>query len=283
MHLESSHDKDGGTMTLKLTIIDKQKIKVFQSIFQLLKGWGSNVHLIFNKDQLFIQGMDTSHVTYCNIVLTRTWFDTYDFEEGSSDVILCFDCNILNTVLSYAVKQRSLGVYIEHDITNTASLDVQLLDTEKTEKKTDFNRYFEIPLYESELELLALPDIEYDADFTINTEKFSELLSELFVFGTTLNILCSESMIELNANGEMGKIKTHIPIDDLAEFSISEGEELDLSFSLNYINKLCLSTKLSTELSISISKEYPLKMNYALSDDNSSRATFHIAAKVKDD
>jgi hypothetical protein len=69
-----------------------------------------------------------------------------------------------------------------------------------------------------------------------------------------------------------------IPIDDLTEFSILEGEEVDLNYSLTYINKMCLTNKLSNEIQFSISPDKPMRISYDLGDESS--VVFFIAPKV---
>ena len=72
----------------------------------------------------------------------------------------------------------------------------------------------------------------------------------------------------------------NIPIEDLTEYSIVEGEVINLSYSLSYINKMCLTNKLSNEIQFSISAEYPMKIRYDLGDDSS--IVFYIAPKMND-
>ena len=84
----------------------------------------------------------------------------------------------------------------------------------------------------------------------------------------------------MNASGDAGKLKVNIPIADLNEYAIDEGEELDISYSLNHISKMCLSTKLGANVEIFISTEYPMSFKYSLGDD--SFVSFYIAPKIVD-
>jgi hypothetical protein len=84
----------------------------------------------------------------------------------------------------------------------------------------------------------------------------------------------------MNSNGDAGKLKVNIPIDDLNEYAIAEGEELDISYSLNHISKMCLSTKLSSSVEIFISTDYPMCFKYNLGDN--SFVSFYIAPKIVD-
>jgi proliferating cell nuclear antigen len=70
----------------------------------------------------------------------------------------------------------------------------------------------------------------------------------------------------------------NIPIEDLAEYGINEGETVELAYSISYIHKMCATTKLATEMSFSISASYPMRIKYDLGND--SHVMFYLAPKI---
>ena len=64
------------------------------------------------------------------------------------------------------------------------------------------------------------------------------------------------------------------------QYSICEGENIDVSFSLNYVHKMCLNTKLAPEVQFSILINQPMRIKYDLGDE--SRVLFYIAPKIED-
>jgi proliferating cell nuclear antigen len=107
-----------------------------------------------------------------------------------------------------------------------------------------------------------------------------DVLAELNTFGTDLSIFCNEDKLELYSGGESAKLKVNIPIDELNEFAISDGEDFNLSFSLNHICKMCSSNKLGTNVTVSLSSEFPMALKYNLGDEGT--VVFYIAPKVTD-
>jgi proliferating cell nuclear antigen len=146
--------------------------------------------------------------------------------------------------------------------------------------KGEFNKHFKIPLADYEYDEMNIPVVEYDAEFSISSKKICEITSQMLSFGTDLNIKCSEERIDLVTDGIVGEMLVNIPIDDLNEYSIVEGDVIDLKYSLNYIAKMCLTNKLSSEVIFSISADSPMKINYDLGDDSS--IVFYIAPKISD-
>ena len=102
----------------------------------------------------------------------------------------------------------------------------------------------------------------------------------MLIFGSDIQIQCSEEKIQLITDGITGEMSVTIPIDDLKEYSIAEGEIIDLKYSLTYVSKMCLSSKLSNVVQFFISMDYPMKINYDLGEDSS--LTFYVAPKVTD-
>jgi proliferating cell nuclear antigen len=102
----------------------------------------------------------------------------------------------------------------------------------------------------------------------------------MLMFGTDINVCCSEEQIKFITNGTAGEMTVNIPIDDLKEYSIAEGEVIDLNYSLNYIGKMCLTNKLSNIIEFFISPDFPMKIKYDLGDE--SYMIFYIAPKISE-
>ena len=90
-------------------------------------------------------------------------------------------------------------------------------------------------------------------------------------------LFCLTTTIFWHRSGHSPKV--NIPINELNEYAIAEGDELNISFSLNYLCKMCCSIKLAPIIDISLSNEYPMSLKYNLGDD--SKIVFYIAPNIK--
>ena len=282
---------------MRLTIENKSKMEMFVALFQLLKNWGSCLNLHFEKTRLYIQSMDKSHICLSSIHISSDWFSHYEIDNPSN---ISLDSTNFAIMMNYALKHSKMEIKFEDESdpdtifinlssSSTSSIcsTVDIVEPKKKGKvpkvKEDHNKFdhfFELGLIEVEQDTLNIPEVEYDVDFTMKADNFSELISELMVFGSNLNILCNEQVLEFNASGDAGKLKVNIPIDDLNEYAIAEGDSLDISYSLTHLGKMCLSTKLGQYVSLSISTEYPMAIKYDLGDNSS--VAFYIAPKISD-
>jgi proliferating cell nuclear antigen PCNA len=254
---------------MRLTIDNKAKLDVFVAIFQLLKNWSTNINIHFQDTKLYIQSMDKSHICLANIEISKEWFTEY---QQDSNTKISVDSSHLATILNYALKHDK----IEFKFEDEAEPDKLYINFLNKETNGSFDHFFEVPLIDFDEESLEIPDVVYDVEFSSNAKKISDLFSELLVFGSGLNIVCDENTLEFNSEGDSGKLKVNVPI----EYSISEGEKINVSYSLSHLSKMCTSTKLSSNISISISSEYPMALKYDLGDD--SNVIFYIAPKVTD-
>lgn len=258
---------------MKVTISNKNKKDLFVALFQILKGCTSIVRVIFQEDKMYIQGMDKSHICLFEVNIQKKWFDEYILDES---YVMSFDTNIFHLIIS--TKQESHNIIIHSTGSDSDNINIDLVSQEHT--KGEFDKHFKIPLADYEYDEMNIPVVDYDAEFSISSKKICEITSQMLSFGTDLNIKCSEERIDLVTDGIVGEMLVNIPIDDLNEYSIVEDEVIDLKYNLNYIAKMCLTNKLSSEVVFCISANYPMKINYDLGDDSS--ILFYIAPKISD-
>lgn len=257
---------------MKLSIVERSKKDIFISLFQVLKNCTNIVSIIFHEDHMYIQGMDRSHVCLFEVSIQSDWFTEYTVEKAHN---ICIDSTIFHNVLAITQENQSITLYYDSLEPDNVNIDM------KSDTKTEYDKYFKIPLTIFETEMLSVPDTEYDVDFTIPAKKIHEITSQLMFFGDIMNIECTEEKISLGSSGVNGDMNVVIEIDDLSEYSISEGETIKVSYSLNYIHKMCITNKISNEVNFSVSDNYPMKIKYPIGSQ--SHLVFYIAPKINDD
>ena len=61
---------------MKLVISQKQNVQKFVDIFKLLKGFCSDINLVFQSDNDVTTIMDQGHISLCELGIHASWFDT---------------------------------------------------------------------------------------------------------------------------------------------------------------------------------------------------------------
>lgn len=260
---------------MNILINDPVKSEIFAGIFQNLRIFTDNISIHFEKTQVYIQTMDHSRVSVIELKIPANWFNEY-VHTHPSDIVIGINSSIMYKILNARDRSQSIQIVYESNLAD--SLSIHYMGGEKI----IFNKSFTVPLLDMECDMMAIPAIEYEAEFVIPSNTFTSLIHQLKTFGDSLDIQCNESKIVLCSNSvDSGKMNVDINIDDLSSYSIVEGEELGMSFSLTYLNNICAFNKLSKDMEIRICNNYPMCIVFNLLDEAS--LTVFLAPKISDD
>ncbi len=258
---------------MQIIIKTPQKAEQFAMLFQHVKSLTDHINIQFETGRLYIQCMDSAHVSIMELVLPASWFDEYNVTAG---VTIGLSSAMLYKILNS--RDKSQQVVIE-----LASKDSDVMQLHFTgDSKQEFDKHFELPLMAIESDLMEIPALDHQAELTLSSGHFASIVNQLQMFGDTMTIQCSEDKIMLvSQNRENGKMSVEIKIEDVSEFSIEEGSTLDLSFALHYLHNMCLYNKIAKEIALKFSENYPMQVIYDLGE-NASLA-FFLAPKINDD
>lgn len=257
---------------MKISINDLQKVEIFTTLFQNLKSMSEMINISFTPENMYLQTMDSAKVSILEIVLPKTWFCEY---ECLIPVTLGIHTTILYKILSARDKSQCINIEYNDD-EDRISFHMSSND------KSIFDRKFETPLIDIETDLMEIPVSDYQAEMSLPSANFSLLISQLKGFGETLEFHCSETLIQLVAKAiESGSMTVEIKIDDLSSFAIEEGQEVVLSFGLQYLSSICQYHKVAKDIEIKIHVDCPLLIEYHLIDDGIIK--YYLAPKISDD
>ena len=276
---------------MNIVITNPQKAEQFGMLFQHVKAFTDHINIVFGKDRMFIQCMDTSHVSIMELYLPSSWFCTYDHEFDDA-ITIGVSSSMLYKILNS--REKTQLIEISYSQEENDKLFVRMRNPGGTPvNKTDFEKHFEIPLMDIDSDTMDIPAIEHQAEITISSYHFASIINQLKMFGDTMDIQCSEEKILLGSNShENGKMFVEIKIDDLSSFIIDEGKELSLAFSLTYLHNICLYNKIAKEVEVKFSSDYPMQMTYyldALGEGqeerpvDSAKLSFYLAPKIADE
>ena len=262
---------------MNITITNPSKAECFAVLFQHIKLFTEQINIMFEPNRMFIQALDSGKVSIFEIHLPAKWFDSYILT-NDQPITIGLNSSTLFKILNARDKSQTINMLFSDSDSETLLLHFS------SENKTIFDKHFEVPLIDIECDTMVIPAFEHQAEFSITSSNFANLINQLKMFGDTMDIQCSEDKIVLSSTSvESGKMFVDIPIDDLLSFSIDEGEDLNLSFSLSYLHHISMYNKLSKNVELCISTNYPMKLVYLLDDDADAKIAFYLAPKVNVD
>lgn len=258
---------------MSVIITDLQKAECFTLLFQHIKLFTDHINITFEPERMYMQSTDSARISVFELTLPSTWFDTYELI-NNTPVTLGLQSSMIFKILNIRDKSQETHLNFNND-EDTLFVKFTCNNTAIFDKK------FEMPLMDIDSELMEIPQQESDAEFSIASNTFANMVSQLKIFGDTMEFKCTEEKIELYAiSQEAGKMLVDINIEDLTSYSINEGETMHLSFALTQMHNICMYNKISSEINIYLKKEFPLKLIYNIDED--AEFTFYLAPKIQD-
>jgi proliferating cell nuclear antigen len=247
-----------------------KKAEQFVQIFQNLKLFTTNLNISFRKEQVYIQGMDSSHVSLFEVKLAKSWFDVYDIDE---DTVIGLNVSILFKILHIRSDTQTITL-----INNEDNLDIEL----KSDIKTEYDKFFTLPLIDIDDEELGIPDVDSTLIFSMESKKFKLLIDQFSNFGEDIEFkYADDELMVLSDNNTEGSMKINIKLDDMESCEVEEDANFKSSYNLKIISNMAQFHKLSNDVYLHISSDMPFQINYNLDDDNYLR--FFLAPRVGDD
>lgn len=261
-------------------VVDNTKSRIFATLFDILSSIVDEMNIEFRENEIYIQTMDSGRISLFELVLKEEWFETYDVDKP---VVIGVKLSTINKILN--CRHPSQSIEIELSDEDEDKLDISLVNG----GKGTFNKYYQTSVYEFDCELLNIPEVDADAEFTINSITMFKLFEQLKQFGDNITITCDDSNIKIKTiEGEdFTGMTVDIPEDDILEYSVVEDETIKVEYSITPLCKAFSVARLSKDATISdnfsiyVSKETPIMIEFKLFEDSSIK--FWVAPKISMD
>ena len=262
---------------MKLVITEPTKVKAFATIFRQLKNIVADVNIELNYDTVYIQGMGQSQVCLFELLIQKDWFTEY---EVNKPFVMGIHCEFMFKMLDCLEDGQKITMYMNEDA-DKLSVDFESIGENKTIRKC-----FKMPLMTIDSEHLTIPEKEYEADISIMSDEFSDLINQLSIFGEELRINCNMNTVDLTSKGDMGQMTASIEEENIVEYSIEEKAVVDVCVSLTLISRMCGFSKISEVAYLHCSNGAPVKLHYSLDGEDSidsiNYVRFFIAPRIED-
>ena len=97
---------------MKIQISNLVKAETFSAIFQNMKLFADNINIIFDEDKMFVQAIDSGHVSILELNVPAAWFDTYE----KTNTTIGVNSVIFFKILSTRDKSQSIEIQCDGDL-----------------------------------------------------------------------------------------------------------------------------------------------------------------------
>merc|ERR1712035_64760 len=141
-----------------------------------------------------------------------------------------------------------------------------MFESPNQEKVSDY----EMKLMNLDQERLGIPETQYACVVKMPSAEFARICRDLSNFGESICIACTKEGIKFYAAGDIGtaniKLAQTSSVDKEDAVLIDLQEPVSLTFSSHYLNMFIKATPLSPQVSLSMSPDVPLVVEYTIQD-----------------
>jgi len=248
---------------------------LLKKILEAIKDLVTDANFDCTSNGIALQAMDSSHVSLVSMLLRYDGFDHYRCDRN---LTLGINLQSMSKILKCANNDDVLTIKAD-DSGDTVTF---VFESPKQDKISDF----ELKLLQIDAEVLGIPDTEYKAVIKMSSSEFQRICRDLTILGDTVFISTTKEGVKFSVSGEVGTgniiCRPTADVDAKEENTTIQLEEpVQLTFALRYLNYFTKATSLASSVSLSISQEVPLVVEYRIEDLGYIR--FYLAPKIEDE
>lgn len=250
---------------------------VLKKVLEAVKELVVDANFDCTSTGITLQAMDSSHVSLIHMLLNAEGFEHYRCDRNIS---LGINFPSLSKIMKCASNDDAITLKAE----DSGSGDhVSFVFDNKDKGRTS---QFSLKLMDIDSEHLGIPETEYKAVIKMPANEFQRICRDLTVMGDTVTISATKEGVSFSVNGDMGNgsvsIKQNASVDKEDEATVVELQEpISLTFALRYLTTFAKATSLSSSVSLSLTKEAPLVVEYKIDDLGHIR--YYLAPKIDDE
>ncbi len=163
--------------------------------------------------------------------------------------------------------------------------DMLTLETEdanlKIVLKSNTTRSFTIPTLELEDKEQRVPDLTFPISVETQSSILSDAVEDVSVVAESVTFLGEKEQLSIKAEGDLSKAFVEIKGDEHTAIKTEVDDKFKSKYSLEYLKKMIAGGKLSDTVSISFNSDYPMKLEYKVTDR--LLLSFILAPRVDND
>eukprot|EP01126_Amoeba_proteus_P004872 TRINITY_DN1160_c0_g1_i2.p1 TRINITY_DN1160_c0_g1~~TRINITY_DN1160_c0_g1_i2.p1 ORF type:complete len:259 (-),score=39.06 TRINITY_DN1160_c0_g1_i2:217-993(-) len=250
-----------------------EKAVILKKIIDALKELVLDAKFECTASGISLQAMDSAHVSLVALILRADGFEKYRCDRS---VTLGLNLDSFSRVLKAAGNDDSVTIRAEEDA------DTVCFTFDSKNKTTNF----ELKLLQMDVDSLGLPDTEYESVVKLPAVDFQKICANLGSWGDSVLISTSKKAIKFSvvgdlANGEVVMKQNSSSDDPDSGTTIILHSEVSLTFALQKLSAFTKATPLSSTVTLSLSANLPLSVEYVIQDLGFIR--YYLAPKIEDD
>jgi proliferating cell nuclear antigen len=245
---------------MKLTLAETKLLKESVAIIADLV---TEVRFVIKKDSMELVAMDPANVAMVIFKLLSSAFVEYEVKGVET---LAINLNEFKQVLRRVKPSDTMTLELAE-----SKLKVTL--------KSGSKRQFSLPLIDLEEREQKVPDLKFTAVVKTTSANLTDAVEDVDIIGESVTLAAEPKKFKVSSSSDLSKADIEIPVDSATK--IETKELVKAKYSIEYLKKMIQGSKLTDDVTLSFSKDYPLKLEYLIIDKMS--LAFVLAPRVDND
>jgi proliferating cell nuclear antigen len=222
-----------------------------------------------------LQAMDSNHVSLVALSMRAEGFEHFRADRPKS---LGISIGSLSKVLRCAGNDDIITLKAG-DGDDTCTF---MFESKNQARISDFN----LKLMDIDSEHLGIPETDYQCVVQMASSEFQRICKEMAIIGDTVTISATKEGVKFGVSGDLGEgnvmLRQNPTVDKDEKPTIIELEDdVSLTFALRYLNFFAKATTLSDMVTLKMSKDVPLVVEYKMEDLGHIR--YYLAPKIDEE
>lgn len=204
------------------------------------------------KDYIEVNELDPANVAQVRWKLLSSACIEYDVKKSFN---FCLNVSSLLQVLRNAKSDDII------ELTNSKEDPTKIIVWFKNLSKREYT----IPVIESEdTREKKLPDLTFKTKVKYNAALFCDQIKEVGTIATSTTFDVSRESFDIRGEADISKVRIENNSSD--DVVITTDGKFQTKYSIEYLSKIAKCKKVSSDVTLEFSKDYPLKVTYQLID-----------------
>ena len=246
---------------MKLTLAEP---KFFKEPVMIISELVNEVVFKVDREKLELVAMDPANVAMVVYKLLSSVFIEYDVNK---EIEIAVNLDNLKQVLRRAKSSDTLTL--------------ELLESKlKITLKSNSTRLFTLSLINMQEERQKVPDLDFKCRIEMPSILFDEAIDDMDVVSDSVAFEIENNTLNIQAAGNISTAKVSFMNNDIVRITSKE-EVVRSRYSIEYLKKIIKGSKLSDSVTLLLSNDYPLKVEYKIIDKLSLQTI--LAPRVSND
>jgi len=257
---------------------------ILKKLMDAIKDLVTEANFDCSSNGISLQAMDSSHVSLVALMLKSDGFEHY---RADRNISLGINITSMSKILKCCSNDDAITLKAED---NADSVSFMFESKEQTRIS-----HFSLKLIDIDSEHLGIPDTEYKTIIKMPSSEFQRICREIQIIGDTVTISATKEGVKFGVSGDLGTgsiVCKQGGVDEKEEeqVSIKMEDEVSLTFALRYLNFFAKGTALSSSVTLKMSPDVPLVVEYKINDESDSDNVkemgwlrFYLAPKIEEE